>query len=143
MSLSREKSPLKFYKQRKASGLGLPRKPEDKAKWVNGCLEYIATNMVSDAVTETICSFVLTKKAGIEAVKVVFYKQYYKDLKQRCIEYEKKEKEHKEPDEDTVERNHRLWIFKKAEERVERLKRELENAEDILSKAREAKEALE
>jgi len=129
MSLSRGKKAIEFYEKRKASGLGIPRKPKDKKKWVNGCFEYIATNMVCCAVTE--------------AAKVVSYKQYYEYLKQLRIEYEKKEKEHKEPDEDTVERNNRLWIFKKAEERVKRLKRELENAEDILSKAREAKEALE
>jgi len=127
MPLPRGKTPVEFYKERKESGLGIPRKPQDKKKWVNGCFEYIATNMVCCAVTE--------------AAKVVSYKQYYEYLKQ--LQYRKKEKEDKEPDEDTVERNHRAWIFKKAEERVERLKRELENAEDILSKAREAKEALE
>ena len=127
MSSSKEISPLKFYKQRKKSGLGFPRKLQDKEKWVNGCFEYIATNMVCCAVTE--------------AAKVVSYKQYYEYLKQ--LQYRKKEKIHKESNEDTIKRNHHEWIFKKAEERVERLKRELENAEDILTKAREAKEALE
>ena len=133
MSLSREKSYLKFYKQRKVSGLGIPRNSEYKKKWFSGLCEYIALDMTR-SITKEIIHTVL------EDAIVVRRAQYEADLIQRCIEFEK---EDKEPDKDIVARNQQALIFKEAEKGVERAKRELENAEDILSKAREAKEALE